>query len=470
MEWTDELRKVFTDRAIEDSVRDARHRPYTDLDDVFEADPNYRDLTDGQKRWLDRLVGQSDGVVMVRHAPPITNTSGLLEPIFAELRPLHAVKTETRRHNFTDKNGKLWDHHTGSRPLTEAWKKHINRAVEPDDHHGINNPNDHTHTTTARYLFPPGVSKTVTRTWSDGTEHEIRVKDKTHSRAKRLDVHPAALALFDDAETVYFVLEGCLKADAVLSAVLRTGERASVFSVPSVTLWNCYQHGELSAFVQHYLRGRRVIIVPDSDWEDPTKDGAVISQALYCWTALREWGLAAEVAAPTPKADGTKRGIDDYLADGNALADMPIIDRRLPAGLGGWSGGEARRADGHARTTRLLAFLSLHATEGTAQFHAPLATIARHARIERKAVRDDLVRLVDAGAITSDKPLVLAEHRDQDGNRVPGRWIRWPNHNPYLEGGFYRDEMAWAETPTFTVARMLRSYTDRSRTVGEVPT
>jgi len=65
------------------------------------------------------------------------------------------------------------------------------------------------------------------------------------------------------AKRVYFVIEGCLKADAVLSSILAGDRPESVFSVPSVSLWKAE---ELRDFVFERLRGKQVIIIPVSDW------------------------------------------------------------------------------------------------------------------------------------------------------------------------------------------------------------
>lgn len=89
--FEEKFKKVFVDREIDLDLAAVRHRPYVDLADVFEADPNYQGLESGQLRFLDRMMAQSDGIVMLRHAPPLKGIA--LPPIFAELRPLAAVFT-----------------------------------------------------------------------------------------------------------------------------------------------------------------------------------------------------------------------------------------------------------------------------------------------------------------------------------------------------------------------------------------
>src|SRR5262249_23170769 len=56
--------------------------------------------------------------------------------------------------------------------------------------------------------------------------------------AKRIDVNPIVWEHggFEDAERVFFGIEGCIKADAILTALLRANQPQAVFSVPSVSL------------------------------------------------------------------------------------------------------------------------------------------------------------------------------------------------------------------------------------------
>jgi hypothetical protein len=483
------FKPVFVDRAIDLDLAAVRDRPYVDLEDVFQADPNYRDLEPGQLRFLDLLMEQSDGIVMVRHAPPLKGID--LPPIFAELRPLDAVLTSTRRHNFIDKNGMFWAHHTKPyERLTRGWQKHVARDEALDDHRRVNNPDEHQHENRAKYLFPPGVHREVP--WKnhehaamtpdkleahlgryehpDGSDtiHFKRTKDPAVNRAKRIDVHPWAVEKLVDAEVVYFALEGCLKADAILTEILRTGERASVCSVPSVTLWDCR---EFTYFVQQYVKGRICIIIPDADWQDERKGGAILSQALYCRSAIEELvgRNQAFIAAPPECLGHVKtKGIDDYLRAGGKLHDLKIIDRRPPEDMLVYVfAGPTKNPNGRRRDRAMLRFLSLHA-DNNGEYSAPLLTIARRVTrkgMDRGAVRQALMNLEEAEAITSDKPLTTTSRQ----------WIRWPEHNPYgaewgMRGWFVnRDQNdSWRDTPTFTVDPRYRSEPGPERTVGEV--
>jgi hypothetical protein len=119
---------------------------------------------------------------------------------------------------------------------------------------------------------------------------------------------------------VFFGIEGCMKADAILSA----GE--AVFSVPAVGQWRA---PELRAFAKRYLKDKLVVIVPDADWY--VKD-EVIRQARECKEHLEyDLGIDALIAAP-PRAGLPKiKGIDDYLGpDGRGtLEGLEVIDFQL---------------------------------------------------------------------------------------------------------------------------------------------
>ena len=79
--------------------------------------------------------------------------------------------------------------------------------------------------------------------------------------AKRIDVHPLARPLLTSSPTppIYLCLEGCLKADALLSS----GQAA--VSVPSVTMWKVSE-GHLASYLELFRRAPGVFVVPDSDY------------------------------------------------------------------------------------------------------------------------------------------------------------------------------------------------------------
>ena len=153
--------------------------------------------------------------------------------------------------------------------------------------------------------------------------HSHWVPDDEHGWAQRLDVHPLTekLGLFDKAEVVFFGIEGCLKADAILSA----GE--AVFSVPAVWL---FQAPELRDFAAKYLQDKLVVIVPDADWRTKQSKN-VIQAASACLATLQSLGLQAVIAAPPRNSDGTFtwKGIDDFLAGGGKLEDLDVVSYDL---------------------------------------------------------------------------------------------------------------------------------------------
>jgi hypothetical protein len=158
----------------------------------------------------------------------------------------------------------------------------------------------------AKYVFPPGLN------------------------VKRIELHPMATELLAKAERVFFVLEGSLKNDAVLSA------GGAVFNVASVTLWD---PGELDRFARAYLRGKVVIVVPDADWFD---NDFVDRQALHVRTALRHLGIDAYIAAPPIEfmkiVDGKKKdqGVDDFLGAGYLLDDLIVRGKEAGRGVYQW--------------------------------------------------------------------------------------------------------------------------------------
>jgi hypothetical protein len=215
--------------------------------------------TPADKAHITKVVRGCGGIVIPRYAPP----GMVLPPVPAELRPDKPVWTKQEGHyqfhgdppeRWTKENWPknpetlkpLFFGHVHS-PLTMGMKSHIRK-----DHGGVNTQTVHWKDDSAKYIFPLG----------DG--------------AKRLDVNPLAWPLFVGASRVFFCLEGCIKADAILSAWV------AVFSVPSVTLW---QARELTGFLT-YLRGKEVIIVCDADWyENP----AVYYMAMRCCERRGSW-------------------------------------------------------------------------------------------------------------------------------------------------------------------------------------
>jgi hypothetical protein len=185
----------------------------------------------------------------------------------------------------------------------------------------------------------------------------------------RIDLHPMALDLLPDADRVFFVLEGALKNDAVLSA----GE--AVFSVPSITLWN---PKELQWFAETFLLGKVVYVVPDADW---VKNPAVDRQALYVRETIRSAGLRAHIAAPpTDRLHEGVKGVDDYLGFGaGSLEGLIVRGREAPEPVLSW----AMAQPWSSTALRVLTGLSLHGgTDGVVS--VPMDTLMRMTGVPKK--------------------------------------------------------------------------------------
>jgi hypothetical protein len=153
--------------------------------------------------------------------------------------------------------------------------------------------------------------------------HSRRRKSRT-GVAMRLDIHPWAAERLEAAEVVYFVIEGALKADSILSYIIDHCLRASVFDVPSVTLWEA---NELRRFMREKLRGKIVVVVPDADW---SKNDLVAEQARMCALYLRNiGGLETYIAAPPADSEGDypHKGVDDFLGAGGRLENLHVLER-----------------------------------------------------------------------------------------------------------------------------------------------
>jgi hypothetical protein len=388
--WCEEW---WAEHGISPEVRDARGYYRWTTDDTRPIE-----LAWSFARPFARRIGeQSDGLVIVRHAPPDLNPN-VAYPMYAEVRPDNSVQVDERR---------KWHYH-GDDP--DGWKafrfpakpeavelarlldnlppggKRMPRALAFDAeqmrknghtdkrHGGENDQTVHSHIDEpVKYVFPPG----------DGI-------------AKRIDIHPLAVELFDTADTVYFPIEGCIKADAILTAILSTGERAAVLSAPSVTLWNAK---ELRWIADHYLRGKLVVIVPDADG---IENDLVTSQATFLRTYLRKWGVEAEIRLPTPPVDGfpedyrarvrkdktykyERNGVDDHLGNDGSLDDLVPYDREAPPWV----------ADAYGKVAEGL---SLHAPQDGLYRHS-LSTLATVMDISPKTVEREVRRLERLGAI-----------------------------------------------------------------------
>ncbi|MGA7420898.1 MAG: hypothetical protein WBW80_23145 [Acidimicrobiales bacterium] len=401
---------------------------------------------------MTKLVRQSAGWVIMRQPPPMGPP---LPPIYPELRPIEAVKTHGPRVHWhgdgepptdlTWSQGMPGDRHN--------WQSHIARKKAEDDHHGVNTEEIHRHQDFAKYVFATvakvdawyqhdhatawarssgavredkRLAHIAKRSCHDGIAqegphwHPWRVKGPG-AMAKRIDVHPLAVPLLNRAQVVYFVIEGCIKADAVLA------DGGAVFSVPSVSLWDC---DELQRFAAEYLLDRIVVIVPDADWTDKN---AVINQARLCQAQLFRLGvLDVHIAAPPPTfGEKDTKGVDDFIGAGGHLEDLLVVDSEVPAGLHDYLAARTTRRDQTRRDEGVLWGLSAY-TGPTGTLQAPLATVARVIGTHPMAVSRAVRSLERIGALTIDGDLSAKR-------------------------GWFSHKWDWKERPSITLIPELRS-------------
>lgn len=397
----------------------------------------YRPFLSKTKRGtVSKIVNQSSGLVMPKHAPPG------YAPIPPQLRPDRAVILDDRvtwhQHGVTSSwpvfpepaGNAAGKHLPKTRVLLgDTLEAHIRKgrsrmpydpATGEGDHHGIDVEGVHRHAPSeAKYVL----------LGDDGAN-------------SRIDLHPWALEMLPHAERVFFVLEGTLKNDAVLSA----GE--AVFSVPSVTLWDSR---ELSRFAETFLVGKTVIVVPDADW---FLNPAVDRQALYVRETLRSVaGLQAHIAAPPIEGlEHGIKGVDDFLGiGGGTIPQLVVRGREAPM----WGSGGVKRPGGSGiffwgsiqaypdTALKALKGLSLHA-DADGRVRAPMATLARIMGTRKGRLLDMLRRYTENpvgwAAFEIEGSLEVAEMRVRD--RKNSRWLRLYD---------------WAQKPTIIVRPEYRS-------------
>ena len=357
----------FADRGIPEEIWRARPYTFWTPDNPEPATAPFDDLNRRQRRSIARWAAESPGWVINRFPPPMNPP---LPKIYPELRPLEKVKIRTIRHWHGDgpePPGLLpWQRLPGG-PGSKTWGAHIGRSKEKvkagegkkdeDDHAGVNDEDVHDHVQRAKYIHPPGgwlvdgeyehdhgdswkryaaadrphyrarhVAKKHKGVDVEGPHaHTAFAKDKT-PLASRIDVHPDGVERLRTDRVVFFCIEGCCKADAILAA------GGGVFSVPAVGQWDYNEGEELGLVVNEYLAGKTVVIVCDADWDSNIR---VANQARLCQNRLRQRGVTdVHIAAP-PAWLGPKntKGVDDFLGAGGHLEDLLVIDYEPPHGL-----------------------------------------------------------------------------------------------------------------------------------------
>jgi hypothetical protein len=435
----------------------------------------FADLSAGQRQHIAKIVRQAPGWVIHRSPPPLWPPR---PKIYPELRPVNpdpndeewrGVKTrgpQVHWHgNGPEPEGlKPW-HRLPGGPGSKTWRAHIGRDKTVDDHHGVNTEEVHSHQKRAKYVFPSAATldgayvhdhETAWRRRSDRDRpayhdahiakrhggmdavgphvHSHRAKDRTKNLARRIDVHPLAVPLLREAEVVFFVIEGCIKADAVLAA------GGAVFSVPSVSLWDCEE--ELEEVADAYLEDKTVVIVPDADWHD---NELVINQARLCQNKLIQYAArSVHVAAPPRSFKGeSTKGVDDFIGAGGELADLEVIDHDPAPGLTdfvlrNWSW----RRDRLRRDNEVLAAFA-NFTGSSGELRAPLRTVARVMGEDVKRVSRAVYDLAQIGAVTIDGDLAARR-------------------------GWFDRHLEWSERPAIVLHPELRSTERQPTRLGDL--
>ncbi len=143
------------------------------------------------------------------------------------------------------------------------------------------------------------------------------------------DVHPRMLEEVRSGNEDLWITEGCKKGDALTSRGLPTISLAGVWmwSVPKVKPYRlkpCFDHVK--------LRGRRVCVVFDSD--ALAKEGVQLALGALV-AALERRGAEVLVVYLEDAPDGSKVGVDDYLAGGGTVNELKMLARKFePADVG----------------------------------------------------------------------------------------------------------------------------------------
>ena len=282
---------------------------------------------------------------------------------------------------------------------------------------------------------------------------------------QRIDLHPWASLRVANAPRIFFVLEGALKNDAIISA----GE--AVFSVPSVTMWDpC----ELKRWIAHIRRinpEATIFVVPDADW---ISNPQVELQAYYVRSCVRRSGLRAHIAAPPVQhgqekcecspggrtsngrtcdaCGGFLKGVDDFLGAGGTIDGLIVSGREAPHdSIDSWKPDATENLARVQRARRALTELSQHANDD-GSLYTPISTLARIEAIRKRAVVETLDDL--AGAIEVEGSLATD---------VKDWW--------YIDEATGEVHVArvldWIERPTIVVRRDFRAVKNPDVTVGE---
>jgi hypothetical protein len=141
-----------------------------------------------------------------------------------------------------------------------------------------------------------------------------------------LDIHPLCREWIGDTNVPVIFVEGTKKADSLISALRASGQSAVVVAI--VGVWNWLHNGgqPIEDMADLPLKGRRTTVMFDSD-------------QLVKWQIQLAAKRLAKYLRDTRDAqvymtyfdhgeDGSKVGVDDYLASGGTLAGIRLLTRR----------------------------------------------------------------------------------------------------------------------------------------------
>jgi hypothetical protein len=197
-------------------------------------------------------------------------------------------------------------------------------------------------------------------------------------RTMHVDVHPSAAERIEAGQPIYLCLEGCLKADAVLS------QGAASISSTSVTTW---LNKDLTRLLPVLRAAPRVFVVPDSDFYASERVDEHMFNPVVVWQTRRaaQWlaakGVNTVIAVPW-LGTAEKTGVDDFLGMGHGLDELteePVFHNAFLAAIG-LSTSERR----------VLAYLMQ--TQGTWGAYFP-HDVAKHLDIDRKTVWRTMAKL-----------------------------------------------------------------------------
>ncbi len=131
----------------------------------------------------------------------------------------------------------------------------------------------------------------------------------------RLDIHPRQHERIKQPGGVRYVTEGEKKVDA--------GVSRNMLMVGLSGVWNGQKNGELTPDWEYLpLKGERYTICYDSDIEtNPHVQMAADRQAQL----LQQHGAEVFITLIPPAPDGSKQGLDDFLANGGTLRELELL-------------------------------------------------------------------------------------------------------------------------------------------------